>query len=42
LSDFDVERCQLEAALRPDRGQPYINNFFFSSSEGAAGRRWPL
>jgi FkbM family methyltransferase len=44
LSAFDVERWQLEAALRPDRGQPYINNFFFSPSggSGAAVRRWPM
>lgn len=42
LSVFDVERCQLEAEHRSDRGQPYINNFFFSPSNGAAGRRWTM
>jgi FkbM family methyltransferase len=42
LSMFDVERCQLEAARRPDVGQPYINNFFFNPACGTsrAGRRW--
>ena len=40
LSAFDVERCQLEPALGRDRGQPYINNFFFSHSDGTAERRW--
>jgi FkbM family methyltransferase len=39
LSAFDVERCQHEAALRPNREQPYINNFFFSPS---VGRRWSM
>ena len=39
LSEFDVERCQLEATFRPDREQPYINNFFFSPS---VGRRWSM
>ena len=38
LSAFDVERWQLEAVLRPDRGQPYINNFFFSPSRGVVLR----
>lgn len=38
LSAFDVERYQLEATRRPDRGQPYINNFFFSPA--GAARRW--
>jgi len=37
LSAFDVERHQLEPALRPKGSRPYINNFFFSPS---AGRRW--
>ena len=41
LSTFDVEQCQLEAALRTERGQPYINNFFFSPP-ASAGRRWPM
>jgi len=40
LSSFDVERCQLEAAVHPDRTRPYINNFFFSPSGG--NRRWPM
>ena len=41
LTLFDVERNQLQAAQRPDRGQPYINNFFFrpSAASGRAGRR---
>jgi len=44
LSAFDVERDQLQAARRPDRGQPYINNFFFSPAAGSghAERRWPM
>jgi FkbM family methyltransferase len=41
LSAFDVERCQLAAAHRPERGQPYINNFFFSP-RASTGRRWPM
>ena len=38
---FDVERNQLQAAQRTDRGQPYINNFFFrpAAATGRAGRR---
>lgn len=41
LAAFDVERCQLEAARRPDARQLYINNFFFSPPTPSA-RRWPL
>ena len=40
LSSFDVERCQANAALGANHRQPYINNFFFSSTAPEA-RRWP-
>ena len=44
LTAFDVERHQLEPVLRPNRGQPYVNNFFFSPSGGSGrrARRWPM
>ena len=40
VSSFDAEQCQAEAALRANHLQPYINNFFFSSTAPEA-RRWP-
>jgi len=41
---FDVDRHQLDPALHPERGLPYINNFLFSPSAatGIAARRWPM